>query len=154
MKLKETLFLRTFAFLKIPMIFFVKPTVVEFTDERTVVKIPLCYRTKNHVGSMYFGALATGADCAGGLLAIKMAQAYGKRATPVFKDFTAEFLKRPTDDVYFICEEGVAAKALIDKAAKSGERENATVAVRAECKGEVVATFKLTLSVRIKPASA
>jgi len=150
--IKNTVFLRTFGLLKIPMIFFVRPTVIEFTDQRAVVKVPLSYRTRNHLGSMYFGALCTGADCAGGILAMKLIQPYGKRASIIFKDFSAEFLKRPMKDVHFVCDEGSVVKALIDKAVSSGERENAPVAVRAEVDGEVMARFRLTISVKVQRA--
>lgn len=152
--LKDTLFLRAFGLVKIPLIFFIKPSIIDLTDKRTIVKVPLSYRTKNHLGSMYFGVLCTGADCAGGLLAMRLVQSYGKRASMVFKDFKAEFLKRPDSDVLFICEDGEAAKTLVEKAAQSAERENTTVNVRAECKGEIVAKFELTLSVKVKRASA
>ena len=69
---RETAFLRIFGVFKIPLIFFVKPTVVELTDNRAVVKIPCTYRTKNHLGSMYFGVLCTGADLAGGIMAMRL----------------------------------------------------------------------------------
>ena len=65
-RLKATLMLRAFGLFKIPMILFVGPRVVEMNAERCVLKIPLGYRTRNHLGGMYFGTLATGADCAAG----------------------------------------------------------------------------------------
>ncbi|HTL11154.1 MAG TPA: DUF4442 domain-containing protein, partial [Bdellovibrionota bacterium] len=93
--LKETLYLRAFGLIKIPMLWYLRPSVVELTDDRCVVKIPLRRRAKNHLNSMYFGALAAGADCAGGLMAMRLIRADGNRASLVFKDFHAEFLKRP-----------------------------------------------------------
>src|SRR5258708_3990113 len=94
---KETLKLRTFGLLKIPVLFFVSPTVVELDDYRCVVKIPLTRRSKNHLGSMYFGVLAAGADCAGGLMAMKLIEEAAsrgrnrKKINLIFKDFKAEF---------------------------------------------------------------
>lgn len=152
--LRETILLRAFGLAKIPAIFFVSPTLRELTEKRVVVKVPLNYRTKNHLGSMYFGVLSIGADCAGGLMAMNLIRPYGKRASMVFKDFHAEFLKRPTGDVHFICEDGELVSKLVDKAVKSGVRENAPVTVTAivpkESPTEIVARFKLTLSLKIK----
>src|SRR4051812_37497364 len=103
--LRETLVLRSFGFFKIPLLFFVSPSVVELTDEKCVVKIPLNRRTRNHLGSMYFGTLAIGADCAGGLIAMRLIQAEKAKVSLVFKDFKAEFLKRPEGDVHFTSED-------------------------------------------------
>ena len=57
-------------------------------------------RVKNHVGSMYFGALMAGADLAGGLAAIKYAHDKKLKLSLVFKDAKGEFLKRAEGDVY------------------------------------------------------
>ena len=68
--LKRTdLLIRMFGFKQIPLIYYTGLSVVEFNERCCVAKIPLTWRTKNHLGSMYFGALAIGADVAGGLAA-------------------------------------------------------------------------------------
>jgi acyl-coenzyme A thioesterase PaaI-like protein len=72
-RVKQTLKLRALGFLKIPVLFFLSPSVLEINDYRCVVKIPLKRRAKNHLGSMYFGAMAAGADCAAGIMAWRMA---------------------------------------------------------------------------------
>src|SRR4051812_16918396 len=101
--LKHTLQMRAGTLFKIPLIFYVSPTVVELTEGRAEIRIPLCWRTKNHWGSMYFGALAIGADCAGGLFCFNLLEGVNKRLKKsgekarmdlIFKDFQAEFLKR------------------------------------------------------------
>ncbi|MBI3544575.1 MAG: DUF4442 domain-containing protein [Deltaproteobacteria bacterium] len=151
--LRETLFLRSFGLLKIPMIFFVRPRVLELSNERVEIKIPLTYNTKNHLSSMYFGALSVGADCAGGILAMKLGRERSKKFSLAFKDFHADFLKRADGDVHFVCDEGAKVKALIDQAAASGERQNMPVQVTATVPSkygdEPVARFTLTLSVKI-----
>ena len=155
--LKQTFFIRAFGLTKIPMLFFISPTVVELTDQRCVVRVPLNRRTRNHLRSMYFGVLCAGADCAGGLIAMKLIAEKSKlqkvKIALVFKDFKAEFLKRPDGDVHFICEEGDAVRALVDKTAESSDRENMTVHVVATVpskSSEPVARFELTLSLKRK----
>jgi acyl-coenzyme A thioesterase PaaI-like protein len=157
---KETLKLRTFGFLKIPVLFFVSPTVVELDDYRCVVKIPLTRRSKNHLGSMYFGVLAAGADCAGGLMAMKLideAPSRGRnrgKINLIFKDFKAEFLKRAEGDVLFTCEDGLAIRQLVERVSASDERESMPVQVTAtvpsKLGNEPVARFTLTLSLKRK----
>lgn len=149
---KGTLILRTFGFLKIPLLFYVSPTVLEISEERCVVRIKLNRRTRNHLKSMYFGVLATGADCAGGLIAMRQIQSEGNTVSLVFKDFHADFLKRAEGDVLFTCEEGIAIRQLVQKAIQSGERENmpvhVTATVPSRLGNEPVAQFVLTLSLK------
>lgn len=154
--LKETLFLRAFGFLKIPLLFFISPTVVALDEARCIVRVPLNLRTRNHLGSMYFGVLCAGADCAGGLIAMKLVQSVKGKVSLVFKDFKAEFLKRPEGDVLFTNTQGAAIADLFRRAMESGERENMPVEVIATCPSksgdEPVAKFVLTLSLKRKGA--
>jgi acyl-coenzyme A thioesterase PaaI-like protein len=152
--LKETALLRAFGLFKIPLIFYCAPRIVELGDEAAEIVIPLNYRTKNHWGSMYFGALAVGADVAGGLVAMRLIQETGNRLSLVFKDFRAEFLKRPEADVHFRSTDGPKIRALVDRALASGARENETVEIIATCPSlstqEPVARFFLTVSLKKK----
>lgn len=154
---KANLGLKAFGLLKVPMIFWTRASLKELTDERCVVTIPLRRRTRNHLGSMYFGALAVGADCAGGLLAFHWIRRLDPRVSLVFKDFRAEFLRRPEGDVSFTSEDGARMRALVKRAVATGERHHDTVHVVARCPersgDEAVATFALTISVKQRPAS-
>ena len=62
-KMRWLLFL--LGFVKIPMIRFTNPKLLAIDDNSVRVKIKLRRRTKNHLNSMYFGALSVGADIAG-----------------------------------------------------------------------------------------
>ena len=123
--LKMTALVNTYSLFKIPLIAFVTPTVEELTDERTVVKIRLGLRTRNHLRVMYFGALAVGAELSIATKALKSIQASGKRIDFIFKDFQAEFLKRADGHVHFVCEEGKKVAQLVEKAAKQKDRVEA-----------------------------
>lgn len=67
---KTTRLIQLFGITKVPMIWYCRPKVIEHTDEKIEIKIPLKRKTKNHLGSMYFGVLAVGADITGGFLAM------------------------------------------------------------------------------------
>jgi acyl-coenzyme A thioesterase PaaI-like protein len=152
--LKETWKLRAFGMLKIPIVFFCSPRIHEMSEDALEIVIPLNYRTKNHLGSMYFGVLAVGADVAGGLLAMNRIIDQGNQVNLIFKDFRAEFLKRPEADVHFRSTDGAKVRALVDRAMKTGERENETVEIVATCPKktgiEPVARFFLTISLKKK----
>ena len=61
-RFKNTLFLRLYTFFKIPLLAWVRPQVLENSTEKTVLKLCLGRRTKNHLNVMYFGALGMGAE--------------------------------------------------------------------------------------------
>jgi hypothetical protein len=122
--LSETAKLRLWTLTKVPLLFFLRPSVVEATDRRCVIRVPLTRRSRNHLGSMYFGAF-----CAG-----------------------ASFFKRAEGDVLFACDDGEAIAGLVRRAIESGEREELPVRVLAtvpeKLGSEPVAEFLLTLSLK------
>ena len=149
---QATLMLRLFGLLKIPLIAYVKPSVLAIDEERIEVKIPLRRRNRNHLRSMYFGTLCVGADCSGGLLAMKFIDQREEKISLVFKDFQAEFLKRAEDDTHFICEQGREIGALVDQVCRSEERQEMVVYITATVPtkfgNEPVARFTMTLSLK------
>ncbi len=149
---KENLFLTLYAWSKIPLIGFVGPKVLEANNQRTILKVPLNFRTKNHLGAMYFGALAVGSELCIAMLAVKQIQASGERIDFLFKDYKANFLKRAEGDVHFICEEAQVVVDQINEAKTSEERINRTMKayaiVPSVSQTERVAEFELTLSVK------
>lgn len=154
-RLKQTLGMRVFGWLKIPLLASVRPSVVELSETRCVIRIPLRRRTRNHLGSMYFGALAIGADAAGGLLAMDQIRRTGDRVSLVFKSFQASFIKRPESDVYFTCEEGLAVRNQVRRALESDERITEPMHIQASVKlpdgtFDPVAEFMLELSLKRK----
>lgn len=150
--LKMNLFLSVYAWTKIPLIGFCSPRVIESSAQRTVLKVPLGYKTKNHLGAMYFGALAIGSELCIAMLAVKLISESGERIDFLFKDYKADFLKRAEGDVHFVCEEAQVVVDQINEAKTSTERINRTMKAYAVVPtvdpNEKVATFELTLSVK------
>ena len=153
MLFRETLALYGFALAKIPLIAFCAPRVVRLDDEGCEVLVPLSFRTKNHWGAMYFGALCTGADVAGGLNALTLIRASHPRVSVLFKDFEARFTKRADGDVVFSCADGRAVRAGVERAEATKERVTVPVSVTAtvprKAGAEPVAHFRLSLSLKV-----
>ena len=144
--------LRAFGLTKVPLLLYCLPRVQALTDHQCVVEIPLTWRTRNHYKSMYFGALAVGADCAAGLMAMHHIDAAGAPVQLLFKDLHAEFVRRPEGDVHFITRDGKAMAALVAEAIRSGERVNHKVRVEAVVpsrSSDAVALFDLTISLKL-----
>ena len=150
---KANLLIRMFGFKQIPLIYYCGLSVEEFDEQRCVVSIPLNGRTKNHLGSMYFGALAVGADVAGGLAAFNYLLTSNKDVSVVFKDVNGAFLKRPDGTVHFACEQVKEVIEMMESTIATGEREEFTVDVVATVPSiseEPVAKFQLTLSAKFR----
>lgn len=136
------------------MILFCRPKIVEITDEKCVIKIPLKRRVKNHVNSMYIGALTIGADLTSGFLAMRHIETSGKNIILIFKDMHADYLKLVQGDAFFTCNDGDKVKQAVQIAAETGERQNIpvdiTVTVPSDLADEPAAKYTLTLSIKDK----
>lgn len=156
MLIRETLLVRVLG-LRIPSLLFLGPRVMELDDEGCAVKIPLGWRSGNHVGSMYVGALCAGADLASGLNAFRAIRDGHPKVVPVFKDLRADFLKRADGDVLFRTRDGRRVAEAVRQADETGERFTLPVDVVATVPDkygdEPVARFTMGLSVRRKDAS-
>ena len=148
---KLTWMIRLFGLTQVAMIAYCKPSVILLNESTLEIKIPLNRRTRNHIKSMYFGALSVGADITGGFLALPPIQKSKRKIVLVFKDFNAKFLKRAESDVHFICKDGKAVKDLVDLAIKTQERQNYKlniIATTPKISDDIVAEFELTLSLK------
>ncbi len=146
-------FLWYFGFFKVALIGYLKPRLIKLDSREIIVKLPLTRRSRNHLGSMYFGSLAVGADIAGGLHGFYHADKQNCKISLVFKSFQAQFLKRPESDVYFVSLMGDAVKEMIETSKASGKRINKAITVKAYTDypqlDEPVAEFSLELSIRV-----
>ena len=153
--MKPTTMVRLWAFRNVFFLWLASPKIVELTNDRCVVRVPLNWRTRRRdIHAMYLGTLCMGADVAAGLIAFKLVAESRERIVFLFKDIKGEFLKRAEDDVVFTNNDGPLIQDLIRRARESGERQEATVHVTATVPSklgdEPVAKFELTLSVKKK----
>lgn len=150
---KNTIKIRIWGLLKVPMLWYIKPQVVEITDVKCVVKIPLNRKNKNHHHSMYFGVLCAGADLAGGICAMNYIERSGKNISLIFKDFSADFKKRVEGDCFFVNTQGKEIEEFVKKVIESKERMTFPLYIEAKVPSklgdEVAATFTLGLSLKL-----
>jgi hypothetical protein len=145
-----------------PLVAIVSPTILEMNDHKTVLKVPLNYITRNHLNTMYFGALNIGAELGIAALAFKLTREFalrsptGEKIDFIFKDFKAQYFKRAEGDVHFICEENQIVIDQIKEAEHSSERITRALKAYAVVPSrdplEKIAEFDLTLSVRRRAA--
>lgn len=151
---KETLMVWAFAFVKIPMLWIVRPRIVALDAEQTRIRVKLKRRTRNHVGAMYLAAMVAGADIASALIAMHQLRLAGVAVTPIFKDVRAEFFKRAERNVDFVCTQGAEIASMVRELLDTGERVTRDIKVYAYVTGESepVAEFVMGLSLKKKKA--
>jgi len=153
MLLKETAMVRLIG-LRIPMLLFVGPTVRSLDEGGCAIEIPLGLRTRNHLGSMYFGALCAGADLAAGLNSAKLVFGKHRGVKIVFADVNAAFHKRADGDVVFRTTQGREIREAVERADATSERVtlpvNVVATVPKKYGDEAVATFTMGLSLKRK----
>jgi len=143
--------LRIMGWLYIPMLGYVRPKLERIDENEAVISIRLRRRTKNHLKSMYFGALAVGADVAAGLHAFYFSDEQGVKPSFAFKSMSGNFLKGADGTVWFTSADGQKVKQTVVLAKETGERQNAFVHVEAKTADrELVATFEMEISVKVK----
>lgn len=146
-KMKWNLFL--LGKLKIPMLSHTGVKLIELNDNEAKVSIKLKRRTKNHLNSMYFGALAVGADVAGGIHAFYYAEKMNKKISFAFKGMNAQFLKRAETDCMFVSNDGKKVENAVLLSIKTKERVNETTKVVAfNLNNEIVAEFEMIVSIK------
>jgi len=142
--------LRLLSLFKIPMIAYCRPRILQFDETFAVVRIKRRRRTKNHLNSVYFGALMIGADVCAGLHAFAFSIKRDQKISFAFKSCEAEFIKRAESDVYFINSHGKLIETLIEQAEITGERQNMNVPIDVyDSSHEKVAVVTMELSVKI-----
>ena len=151
---RATLYLRLFGWKYVKMIFWLRPTVIEISENHLVVKIPLNRRTRNHVHSLYLGAMTVGAELAGAGLVEYLKLDINKKIIVLFKDVASVYFKRAEGDTHFTCLDGYKIKEAIIQTSRTGERITIPVKVIAtvpdKLGDESVAEMTLGLSIKKK----
>lgn len=157
MLLKDTAILRLLSF-RSPALLLLAPRVLELDDEGCAIGIPLSWRNRNHVGSMFVGVLCSGADVATLLNAARLTFRRHRGVMGVISDLRAEFLKRADGDVVFRSRDGRRIAEAVRRADETGERVTIPTEVIATVPkkygDEPVARFSLGLSLKKKARAA
>ncbi len=153
MLLKETALVRLLG-LRIPFLLFLGPRVLELDEKGCALLLPLRFLSRNHVGSMYIGAMVAGADLTAGMCALRVIRQKDSRIVPIFKDLRAEFLKLADGDVVFRTVQGQDVAEAVERAHTTGERVTIPVEIAATVPSkygeEPVARFIMGLSMKKK----
>lgn len=147
-ELQGTLKVRAFGLLRVPLLFLTSPKVLRLDQESCELEIPFRKIVKNHLGSLYFGVFAIGADACVGLAAFDEIEKSGQPISLIFQSFRADFLKRAEGPTRFVFSKKNQMREFVKQVAQSNERMSQAFECIALVDNEMVAKFELTLSLK------
>ena len=98
--------IKLFAWWTIPLLAISGAKIIALDKRSVKVRIKHWWLTKNHIGGIYLGTQAIGADITGGALVLNAMNESDKKVSVAFKSMQCEFLKRPESDMVFTCNDG------------------------------------------------
>lgn len=142
--------MRFFFLQKLPSLWIWGVRVKSVTPGRAEVTIPFNWRSQNPFRSTYFAALAGAAELSTGSLGLVAIAGRGKISMLVVK-FEAQYFKKADGTVTFMCEDGEAIVAVIDRAIATGEGQQITAISTGRLpNGEVACRMHITWSFKAK----
>jgi len=139
-----------FGWIKIPMIAFCRPRIVQWDENRIVIRIKRSRRTNNHLKSMYVGVMMVGADLAAGMHAFAFSVSQKKKISLAFKSCDAQFYKRTESHVFFESNAGEIVQEMIQNSLSTGERMNRIILVSVkDIHHELLAEIKMEISLKV-----
>ena len=99
-RLKYNIFLWYFSWTKVKLINYCRPKIFDITEEGVTLFMPLDKRTRNHVRSMYIGAMVVGVDMVTGFTAMLKIRESKRNVILIFKDLKCDFYKRSEGNFY------------------------------------------------------
>lgn len=142
---------KLFMLKKLPAAFFSGLKLTEITEKKAVVTIPFKYLTKNPFKSVYFASQAMAAELSTGVLALSQISGRKPRVSMLVFNMRANFTKKATSKITFICENGEDIKNAVEESIKTGE--GVTVEAKSVGKdkvGDVVSEFYFTWTFKSK----
>lgn len=152
---KHNLKLKLFTFLKIPMVFWMGPKIIEFTDDQFAIKIKCKRFNNNHAGKIFLGALQSGAEICAGIPAMDAIMDTKKPIYYAVKSMQADFIKPAASTTVFSNKHVKALRRLVEECIHDpGVRKELTVNIEATCPErygqEVIASFSLVVCVKLQ----
>jgi hypothetical protein len=134
---------------KLPSAIFWKLKMKSLSPEKCEVTIPYFWRSQNPFKSIYFAALAGAAELSTGALCQVALAGKGKFSMLVV-DFKAEYTKKATEKITFICDQGAELEGLIEQMQPGDTRQMLLISTGYNQSGEQVAKFFITWSFKRK----
>ncbi len=142
---------RMFLFSKLPSAYFSGVRVKKATEDECMVTVTYKWFSQNPFKSTYFACLAMAAEMSTGVLAMAHIYKRQPQVSMLVTKMESYYHKKATGITRFNCQEGLAIKAMIEKAVSTGEGQVITITSTGKNEqDELVAEFLITWSFKAK----
>ncbi|MGC4036638.1 MAG: DUF4442 domain-containing protein [Chitinophagaceae bacterium] len=146
---------RMFLFAKIPSAFFSGIRITSIDENNCEVTVPYKWFSKNPFRSTYFACLSMAAEMSTGALAMAHSHQSNQAVSMLVVKMEAEYFKKATGKVKFVCNDGLRFKETIQKAIETGEGITFTASSTGlNEKNETIAKFVITWSFKKRSSGA
>lgn len=150
-KLANSWKLKLFMIQQLPMGFIAGLRIIDINLESAKVTIPYKYLNKNPFRSTYFAAQSMAAELSTGILAMAAVKDEEKPISMLVLDMNANFVKKATSKIIFYCEDGLAIKNAVQRAANSDSGQIITAkSIGKNNEGIIVSEFEFTWTFKLK----
>jgi hypothetical protein len=134
---------------KLPTAIFWKLKMKSLSPQKCEVTIPYFWRSQNPFKSIYFAALAGAAELSTGALC-QVALAGKGSFSMLVVDFRAEYTKKATEKITFVCDQGAELEGLIEQMQPGDTQQILLISTGYNRSDEQVAKFFITWSFKRK----
>jgi hypothetical protein len=139
--------MRGYMLTRLPLALWAGLRVVRLDDQGCTVRLPGGWRTRNPFGSTYFAAQLMAAEMATGAVAMMLVRSAPASVALILREVRGVFSKRVQGRSHFSFDDAAGMRAVIERAAASGEGEFYTGRVAGTNQnGEPAAEFEITWS--------
>jgi hypothetical protein len=141
----------TFTFFKLPSAWWCGVRLKYIDKHKAVVTVRYKWFNQNPFKSMFWAVQGMAAEFSTGTMVIDQIKASGKNISMLVLNNTANFSKKATGKITFICEDGHLIKSAIDKTIETGEGQTIWMkSVGVNEDGVVVSTFMFEWTIKLK----
>jgi len=143
--------INAFNLFKLPAVYFTGVRVKSITNESCSVKVKHRWINQNPFKSMFWAVQGMAAELTTGALVLMKIRETGKSISMLVANNKAEFTKKATGKITFVCNDGHLIDEAIDKTIKTGEGQTFWMqSIGTNEDGIVVSTFNFEWSVKLK----
>ncbi len=140
-----------FLLFQLPAAFFTGIRLTELTEQKAVFTVKHRWINQNPFRSMYFAVQAMAAEISTGVLVMRSIQNSGQKISMLVTHQTADFTKKATGKIRFICEDGATIDQVILKAIQTGEGQELVLrSMGYDEQNVVVSKFEFHWSIKAK----
>lgn len=140
-----------FNLIKLPLAYFGGVRVQSISDKEVVVRIKHRWINQNPFQSMFWAAQGMAAEMPTGILVMKAISDSGKKVSMLVTHQEADFYKKASGIILFICQGGDAIREAIQRSIATGEGQEVVLTSEGKNeKGVTVSKFQFTWSIRVK----